>query len=154
MNMDCSKSYAACRSDCCHGPVPMRRDFWERQVPVRPAMYVVPMAGGMVAPVASYERDGKTWGVCPLLGLDGRCSVYEQRPPVCRKFGDETSDHMTCSFQAADGRIRSRQERRRVEQRHRKREATTARHIENGTVPHLPAERMASMLEEAEAMRA
>lgn len=26
-------------------------------------------------------------GVCPLLNPDGKCSVYEDRPAVCRLFG-------------------------------------------------------------------
>ena len=51
---------------------------------------------------------------CPFLD-NCVCSIYDERPEVCRKFGDETHPNLICPFQDKDGRIRSRQERRKIE---------------------------------------
>lgn len=47
--------------------------------------------------------------------------------PVCREFGTESHLYMTCSYQASDGRVRSRQERRRVEAGQAKRREASLR---------------------------
>jgi len=35
---------------------------------------------------------------CRFLGADGRCSIYEHRPTVCRDFGREEECEFTCEF--------------------------------------------------------
>jgi Fe-S-cluster containining protein len=52
---------------------------------------------------------------CVFLNDDLSCNVYEDRPWVCKKYGDESCSFMTCPFQSKEGRIRSRQERRKIE---------------------------------------
>ena len=49
---------------------------------------------------------------CCFLNEDLSCNIYDERPHICRKFGDESHMFMTCLFQSKDGRIRSRQEQR------------------------------------------
>ena len=91
----------------------MPRTFVEAHTPIRPISRMEAVPGDMVAPWAIDERTGS--GVCPFLGLDDRCSVYDDRPDICRVFGDESSSVASCAYQDKDGRARSRQERRAVE---------------------------------------
>lgn len=126
---DCAQCLANCKADCCRGPVPMPRATFERHRPTRPVIHVEDVGDGMVVvlgedltrstpnpKVMNPGSGGRTvYGCCPFLGLDNRCSIYADRPDVCRIFGSEVDAFMTCSYQAADGRVRSRQERRRIE---------------------------------------
>lgn len=133
MGMNCAKCILKCKADCCRGPVPMPKEFVESHQPIRPIVGVYDLGNGMVAPVAIEELpDGKKGGVCPFLGFDNKCSVYNDRPFVCKKFGDESSDFMTCSFQSADGRIRSRQERRHIERTYFSRRESMNKRLEAG----------------------
>lgn len=52
---------------------------------------------------------------CCFLNTDLSCNIYDDRPNICKKFGDESHSFMTCHFQDKHGRIRSRQERRKLE---------------------------------------
>lgn len=62
---------------------------------------------GMLVPVppeefvAAVGRSGLTLigdeATCPLL-VDGRCSVYNQRPFVCRAYGIVADPRMRCEF--------------------------------------------------------
>lgn len=122
-SFDCGKCLSNCKADCCHQPVPFEKSFVESHRPVRQIMIRKELGSHMVSVLAFDERyakrdeKGKKYEtvVCPYLGFDDRCSVYDDRPEVCRKYGDESSMMMVCSFQSADGRIRSRQERRHIE---------------------------------------
>lgn len=114
MPFNCDNCLAKCRADCCHEPVPMDPAFVASHTPIRPIEYVLETGmAGTVAPIAIDERNGM--GVCPFLGMDDKCSVYNDRPEVCRKFGTEIDLFMVCSFQSKDGRIRGRSERRWIE---------------------------------------
>ena len=44
---------------------------------------------------------------CPFLKEDLSCAIYEDRPNICRKFGDETHILMSCPVQKHDGEPRS-----------------------------------------------
>lgn len=63
-----------CRGLCTEacGPIAMSRLEWERIEEVRGA------------PMPGY---GPVTNSCPLLTRDGRCSVYEVRPLICRLWG-------------------------------------------------------------------
>ena len=50
--------------------------------------------------------------VCPLLGADGRCSVYAVRPMVCRQWGAVES--MPCPHGCRPGRMLSHEEGQRL----------------------------------------
>lgn len=142
---DCDQCRDRCKADCCRGPIPMPRALLEKRTPVRRIIDMRDLGDGMVLVMAAdetkstvgggvpspmyVERPGapKLFGCCPFLGLDNRCTVYEDRPPVCREFGTESHLYMTCSYQASDGRVRSRQERRRVEAGQAKRREASLR---------------------------
>lgn len=111
--------------------MPFENSFVESHTPVRPIAVRQPLGDNAVIVVSIDERypDGRH-GVCPFLGLDDKCSVYADRPPVCKKFGDGSSAFMTCSYQAPDGRVRSRQERRQVERTNLKVQVQTLGRLE------------------------
>lgn len=122
MAFDCNNCLANCKADCCHQPVPMENTFIATHIPIRPIIRRQALGDNMSVVTANDERlgdmsDGKIHGVCPFLGMDDKCSVYADRPTVCKMFGNEMNVFMTCSFQAADGRVRSRQERRQIERK-------------------------------------
>lgn len=103
MPMDCSKCLNECRGECC-SEVPMPAAFLKRHTPVREITEVVEYGGSVVAKTAS--------GRCPFLTEDYKCSVYSDRPAICRVFGDDLTPFSKCRWQDKDGRPRSRQERR------------------------------------------
>jgi len=43
------------------------------------------------------------------------CKVQDDKPKICQAYGDESNIIMTCSWMSKKGRIRSRQERRKIE---------------------------------------
>lgn len=51
---------------------------------------------------------------CPFLNQDLSCNIYEDRPHVCRTYGDESHHCMQCPYQDKNGRLRSRQETRKI----------------------------------------
>lgn len=124
MKMDCSKCFAGCGAECCSN-VPLPNAIFEKHKPVRPIIEMVPFGDNMTVPKTESGR-------CPFLGMDLKCTIYEDRPFVCRKFGDETSPFMTCSWQAADGRVRSRQERRQVNRTNEKQQNSVIRRLTQG----------------------
>lgn len=120
MGFDCGQCRARCKADCCRGPIPIPRETLERFPTVRPILSQDDIGGGhvMVLAVDEATRDPvkqTVQGCCPYLGFDNLCSIYEHRPLVCRTFGSGIHPMMTCSFQAPDGRIRARPERRAIE---------------------------------------
>ena len=57
---------------------------------------------------------------CIFLSPTFGCIIYDQRPDVCKKYGDETHLLMTCAYQKADGTARTRSERKRIEREQEK----------------------------------
>ncbi len=105
--MDCSKCLDKCKAQCC-GIVPLPISLFTKYKPVREIIEV-------------QSVDNKTSiyltkdSYCPFLGKDFRCTVYADRPEVCKKFGDESHLMMTCKWQSKSGEIRQRAERRQIE---------------------------------------
>ena len=120
MSFDCTQCLNKCHADCCRGPVPLRAEWVERHAPVREVLERKDMGEGWVVMLAVDDatlnaEDKTVMGVCAYLGHDNRCSVYHDRPEVCREFGSESNPWMVCSYQDKTGRVRSRQERRHIE---------------------------------------
>ena len=44
-----------------------------------------------------------------------KCKIYNERPEVCKRFGDESHPALCCPYQDKNGRVRSRAERRYTE---------------------------------------
>lgn len=113
IDMDCSKSHKQCEGKCC-GPVPFDKGFIATQKPVREIKEILEVGTTKEIPVTEDLY-------CPFLGEDLKCTIYDKRPQVCRDFGmGEVHSSLTCAFQAPDGRIRSRQERRQIERKQQK----------------------------------
>ncbi|UGY15168.1 YkgJ family cysteine cluster protein [Bradyrhizobium septentrionale] len=60
-----------------------------------------------IAPLSSYvdPESGRPYATfewtCPKLGADGRCTIYEDRPDVCRSF-EAGSDPLCVHFNGAE----------------------------------------------------
>lgn len=78
-----------CAESC--GPIFMSRVEWER-----------------IIEAVGYEPVGQDDLTCPLLTEDGRCSVYEIRPTICRLWG--MVDAMPCVFGCKPSRVLERTE--------------------------------------------
>ena len=122
MKMDCSKSHSKCKASCC-GCFPMPKEIFERNKDkiVTHPIETKEMNGPDLAEDLSLEVLGKDIATilpitpnlkCVFLKEDYSCNIYEDRPRLCRKFGDETHPCMTCVYQDKNGRCRSRQETR------------------------------------------
>lgn len=128
--MNCSKCLDRCKAYCC-GSIPIEVERFQRNIEkiVNPVIKVEVFNGAAIpdditldmskmAEVAvnkphafPYTKDGN----CCFLNEDLSCNIYEDRPPICKKFGDESHENMTCKFQKKDGSMRTRQERRMLE---------------------------------------
>ncbi len=109
MPFNCQKCHHKCKAECCNiCPIPkhtldknkwlIQRDIitelsfeYSGHVPIGEGEHVVPIT-----------EDGK----CCFLRKDLQCAIYEERPFLCRKFGDESHPRMTCRFQDKDGKER------------------------------------------------
>lgn len=126
--MDCKSCHSRCKADCC-GITPMPLAIFDRnkdkivQNPERVERFDGPdISDELNMPSISEMKDPSknvqmvlpvTKNLkCCFLNEDLSCNIYEDRPNICRKFGDESHVYMTCVFQSKDGRIRGRQERR------------------------------------------
>jgi Fe-S-cluster containining protein len=106
---DCNQCLNKCHGACC-GVIPFADNFIKKHKPVRKI-------------VEEFKLDRETalvgeGGVCPYLGEDFKCTVYNDRPEVCRLYGHE--ERLKCPWQDKNGRLRSRQERRAIERENEK----------------------------------
>lgn len=108
---DCNNCIKKCKGSCCTA-VPFTMNFITSHTPIREIILLADMSSvagpNVVMPVT---KDGH----CPFQNIDGSCSCYDTRPPICRIYGDGSHPYLTCPYQAPDGRIRSRTERRKIE---------------------------------------
>src|SRR5258708_3968345 len=128
--MDCKSCHAQCKAACC-GIAPMPLDIFERnkdkivQQPGSIERFNGPDIPDDLQNISVQEIKKDVEMVLPItknlkccfLNEDFSCNIYDDRPRICRKFGDESHIFMTCMWQAKDGRIRSRQERRGLERK-------------------------------------
>lgn len=122
---DCKKMHSKCQAGCC-GIVPIEKEIWDRNQEklvsdvlktqtiesVRPfcEQYNLENIIELVIPETKNDK-------CPFLNKDFSCNIYEDRPEICRRFGNESCLNLTCVYQAKDGRERSRQEKRGIERK-------------------------------------
>ena len=114
--MDCKKCHLKCKAICC-GITPIPKDIWEKNQDK-----VITMPDELLEmdgpDVDGLEKDfiipKTSSGKCTFLNEDYSCNIYADRPPICRKFGDESHIYLTCLYQSKEGRIRSRQEKREI----------------------------------------
>lgn len=111
MPFECKKYHCQCEAKCC-GIVPLPQKVWsDNQAKIQREVKECHKAN------AIDPDDGKRKnfflpitedGYCPFLTKDFDCAIYEQRPKVCKKFGDETHWALRCPMQHADGSPRTR----------------------------------------------
>lgn len=75
----------ACKAKCCTNQAPWN---FIQLTPAEEAVFEKKVK----VEIVNDETLGKGWffddetGACPFLGEDKRCTVYDERPEVCRKF--------------------------------------------------------------------
>ena len=74
-----------CKACCCYN-IPFERGELERFADriVTPVRFTLPLGRAKVA----FTHDEPSLNRCPFLRLDFRCNIYDQRPEVCRLFGE------------------------------------------------------------------
>lgn len=104
---NCKLFHNVCKAACC-GPVPINGAFFHANSALtqRPLKEILNF-GIDILPVT---HDGS----CVFLTDDLQCKIYEARPDVCKKFGDESHPFMTCAYQKADGKARNKAETKKI----------------------------------------
>jgi hypothetical protein len=103
MNFDCKKMHPKCQAQCC-GVVPIPKDIYNNH---QEKIYRVPMA---VIEADDHLIPITSDAYCPFLNDKFECNIYEDRPPVCRKFGDESHPMLYCPFLDKKGKERKTKE--------------------------------------------
>ncbi|MCR4847382.1 MAG: YkgJ family cysteine cluster protein [Bacteroidales bacterium] len=82
-----------CRACCCYN-IPFMNGELERYKDkiVTPVLFTEPMGPAVVAFTAYDPMLNK----CPFLRDDYKCNIYENRPEVCRQFGQ--IEELPCKF--------------------------------------------------------
>lgn len=104
MPFECKKYHCKCEAKCC-GIVPIKITLWQKkqhciQREVVEIHTAISHEGRVVIPVTEDMY-------CPFLKKDLSCSIYEDRPEVCRKFGDESHELLQCPMQDKEGKERT-----------------------------------------------
>lgn len=103
MPFECKKYHGKCKAQCC-GIVPIKLSLWEKnsdKIQRKPAEIITGKSseGKIVIPLTEDL-------LCPFLKEDLSCAIYENRPEICRKFGDDSHKLMSCPMQDKDGNPR------------------------------------------------
>lgn len=82
-----------CNAQCCYN-IAFNNNELERfkDKIVNPVLGIVPIGALRVAFTSNDMENNK----CPFLRHDYKCNIYENRPDVCRKFGE--IDRLPCRF--------------------------------------------------------
>jgi len=93
--------------DCCHFP-PLSVTWWNanKHRIVREVVMKSPELDGMIIVCADNA-------VCPFLGQDARCTVYADRPPICKTYGLVKT--LPCIYLNEDGTPRNEKQEHRAQ---------------------------------------
>lgn len=109
---NCKLFHVLCKAQCCSMvPLPRSLVVDNFHLVVTPIKEMLDFTDMDVVPITET-------GKCPFLKTDYGCAVYESRPPVCRKFGDETHLNMTCAYQKPNGVARTKKEYQMINRKH------------------------------------
>ena len=105
---DCKKQHHKCKAQCC-GIVPIPKKTYDsnKHKIVNEPLSILD-AEDCYIPITDNQY-------CPYLNKDLSCNIYDDRPDVCRKFGDESHPMLFCPVLNKNGQERCRQNRRFVE---------------------------------------
>lgn len=101
-----------CKANCC-GPMPMDRQFimthyGDTAPEITFSMKAVPESAAVI-PLVDDDR---------CIFMDRKkfsCRIYNDRPEMCMKFGDESHPLLSCPHMNAQGMERNRQQRRKLQ---------------------------------------
>ena len=100
MTFDCEKYKSVCGSRCC-SCFPMPKKLWEKNknkaVRKVAELQTFSMKDEERIIVLTYDM------LCTFLDYQLNCRIYDDRPPICRNFGNEKFPFMHCPFQHTDG---------------------------------------------------
>lgn len=105
-----------CKANCC-GPMPMERQFiMEHYADTDPeitfTLKAVPQSTAVVPLVDGDDNR------CVFLNREKHsCRIYNDRPEVCQRFGDESHPLLSCPHMDAQGEERNRQQRRSLQRK-------------------------------------
>jgi Fe-S-cluster containining protein len=112
MPFECEKYHCKCKARCC-GIVPIPLTIWQknqhniqREVKEAHKVYVTDQENVRHTAFLPITEDH----LCPFLRADLKCAIYENRPKVCKKFGDESHWALRCPMQHKDGTPRSKED--------------------------------------------
>lgn len=82
-----------CNACCCYN-IPFDRNELIRFADkiVNPVLFTLPLGLALVA----YTNEKPMLNKCPFLRKDFKCNIYDNRPDVCRKFGQ--IEELPCKF--------------------------------------------------------
>lgn len=103
-----------CNADCC-GPMPMERQFFmEHYGNIEPNIgYLLGSVPESTAVIPLTDD-----AMCIFLDRTKRsCRIYNDRPEVCKRFGDESHPLLFCPHMDAQGKERNRQQRRKLQRK-------------------------------------
>lgn len=82
-----------CNARCCYN-IPFDKgelDIFADKI-VNRVLYTLPLKGALWA----FTNENPKLNKCPFLRKDCKCNIYENRPEVCRLFGE--IDKLSCRF--------------------------------------------------------
>lgn len=101
--MNCEKSLNQCKAFCCSCFVIIEEETFLKHKDKIKEPYIY-------KDNFFYTENGRC-----IFFDENTCMIYDDRPEFCKNFGNEENIALTCPFQSTDGRIRIRQERRRIQ---------------------------------------
>lgn len=90
-----------CKASCCHNlplPVGILQHFADKIVTPVIATERLPFNPKFPLSDFVYTSFDPADNKCPFLRADYKCNIYEDRPLICRKFGDGSEPMLTCKF--------------------------------------------------------
>lgn len=109
MPFECKKYHCYCEARCC-GIVPIPAIIWQanqHRIQRQPVEKHKVKAGKDKDTVKLAILPVTEDGYCPFLTEGLECAIYEDRPEICKRFGDESHVLMCCPMQKADGASRA-----------------------------------------------
>lgn len=82
-----------CKAQCCYN-IPFENNELERfhHKIVNPVLAIVPICNLHLTMTSEKLEENK----CPFLRQDGKCNIYENRPEICRMFGE--TERLPCKY--------------------------------------------------------
>lgn len=110
--MNCGKCLDKCKAECC-GLVPFDKTVFARNrgKQKREILEVINVDDTHVVIVCKHNY-------CVFLDANYKCSIYDERPEVCKLYGN--IDNLPCFYQDKEGNMRTRQDRRRLSRKYDK----------------------------------